>query len=492
MVFRLLTILLVNYFTFTFAAQTNLQEKLPFWSQAQTDATEIEIEIDGDVLRLCPENRSMMQPNLENIFVDGVLSKEDFILPQSMWIEGTRCETDDRFFLLSTEENTKGSIFFDGVEFLLDQDTLIEAEIDNTLLLEDPNHELSDQELDILADLFADASSVDDDMGRRNLGSNALAPGEVDIFVLVDINYDIVEELGKRDSIIFALNLFSWINDNVFYPAGFNLQVTEVSIRTQACNPNNAYVSQCLNLIRENGQPSNAHLVHHMAYTGSLGMGTVGGLYTKNDWNGVSGCPSIKGYFGSWERICVSHEIGHNMGGIHTHTTEPVVDNCGTCNSGGTMNVEFGTIMSYCHQCPGAYDNIAYEFHQVTLENYMWHLYDIEQHLMNVVDAGTVGIDLGNLEPWNPVPSGPGGGILGGILSQTTTTQKATSTTTTFIPDSAEDETTISTTQVNIASTDSGVSEENSAGVFDSLTNQNCRTIKEWYIFTEPTPKNME
>jgi len=205
---------------------------------------------------------------------------------------------------------------------------------------------------------------------------------------LVDIDHEIVNELGQQEAVTFAQNLFSFINENVYYPAGFNLQISEINLRTSQCHPESAHLFKCLQRIRENGQPSNSHLVHHMAYSGAIGVGSVGGLYTKNDWNGVSGCPSIKGRFSMWERICVSHEIGHNFGGIHTHTTQPQVDTCGSvCSSGGQMNVPYGTIMSYCHQCSGGYNNIRFEFHQVTVENYLWNLYETRQNQMNVLNA---------------------------------------------------------------------------------------------------------
>lgn len=69
---------------------------------------------------------------------------------------------------------------------------------------------------------------------------------------------------------------------------------------------------------------------------------------------------------GNWDLVVVSHELGHNFGTLHTHDGyTPPIDNCGqnfqdgpTCV--GNLN---GTIMSYCHVCPGGLPNIDLRFH---------------------------------------------------------------------------------------------------------------------------------
>ncbi len=55
------------------------------------------------------------------------------------------------------------------------------------------------------------------------------------------------------------------------------------------------------------------------------------------------------------------HELGHNLGGIHTHCFDPPVDQCATdpgCNQTQDCSTAPGTIMSYCHNCPGGQSNI--------------------------------------------------------------------------------------------------------------------------------------
>ncbi|MFO0828551.1 MAG: M12 family metallo-peptidase [Phycisphaerales bacterium] len=65
----------------------------------------------------------------------------------------------------------------------------------------------------------------------------------------------------------------------------------------------------------------------------------------------------------NWDIMVYAHEIGHNFGAPHTHDLNfynPPLDGCGNgdCSAAWT-----GTIMSYCHTCPGGMTNISLHFH---------------------------------------------------------------------------------------------------------------------------------
>ena len=77
--------------------------------------------------------------------------------------------------------------------------------------------------------------------------------------------------------------------------------------------------------------------------------------------NGFFPYPLEHNHGQNWDPFVVSHELGHNFGAPHTHQMEPPVDNCG---NGDCRNARQGTIMSYCHTCPGGMSNIRLEFHQ--------------------------------------------------------------------------------------------------------------------------------
>src|SRR5690606_8177155 len=54
-----------------------------------------------------------------------------------------------------------------------------------------------------------------------------------------------------------------------------------------------------------------------------------------------------------------AHELGHQFGTPHTHDYNPRIDNCA-----GGQCISNGTIMSYCHTCPGGMNNVTLRFHQ--------------------------------------------------------------------------------------------------------------------------------
>ncbi len=65
----------------------------------------------------------------------------------------------------------------------------------------------------------------------------------------------------------------------------------------------------------------------------------------------------------NWDFMVIAHELGHNFGSYHTHDYCPPLDECyDNCN--GVINcTNQGTIMSYCHLCPGGTANITTYFH---------------------------------------------------------------------------------------------------------------------------------
>ena len=101
-----------------------------------------------------------------------------------------------------------------------------------------------------------------------------------------------------------------------------------------------------------------------------------------------------------WDIIVVTHEIGHNFGSEHTHDYQNLggdsnpVDSCylGGPNgpysagylpglgslTGGTAGAGNGTIMSYCHQLGGGYNNISLTFGQT-------HTYGIKPYRVSTL-----------------------------------------------------------------------------------------------------------
>jgi hypothetical protein len=81
--------------------------------------------------------------------------------------------------------------------------------------------------------------------------------------------------------------------------------------------------------------------------------------------------PLVDHDHGNWEPMVVSHELGHNFGAPHTHDHNPQADGCGT---GDCSLADTGTIMSYCHGCPGGMSNISLNFHPFSIASMNAHL----------------------------------------------------------------------------------------------------------------------
>ena len=121
--------------------------------------------------------------------------------------------------------------------------------------------------------------------------------------------------------------------------------------------------------------PGNAHVAHLISGAG-LGGGvayvdvlcnTSWGFAVSGNLHGMNPFPVPQSHNLNWDFFVSAHETGHQFGTPHTHDYCPPIDQCagpGAFGSCQTSQVcQRGTIMSYCHGCPGGMANVDAEFH---------------------------------------------------------------------------------------------------------------------------------
>jgi hypothetical protein len=121
--------------------------------------------------------------------------------------------------------------------------------------------------------------------------------------------------------------------------------------------------------------PSGANIGHLMSGA-SLGCGVAWldvlcdpayNFSVSGNLTGTVGFPIVQ-QPGNWDFVVVAHEIGHNFDALHTHDYCPPLDACapagyfGACQTQQVCTSQ-GTLMSYCHLCPGGTANITTWFH---------------------------------------------------------------------------------------------------------------------------------
>lgn len=130
---------------------------------------------------------------------------------------------------------------------------------------------------------------------------------------------------------------------------------------------------------------STAHLLSGVRQ-GAGGVAYLGAL-CSNSWGyGVSGYlvgsfpqPVANNNDNNWDVYVAAHEIGHSFGAVHTHDLAPPADGCGGSPQ-RCRDANQGTIMSYCHTCPGGVGNIRLNM----------HTRNVNENILPYLDALTV------------------------------------------------------------------------------------------------------
>ena len=200
------------------------------------------------------------------------------------------------------------------------------------------------------------------------------------IAIDTDVEFLALFANNQAAAIGYVGTLFAALSD--IYPRDTNLRPGMASLRlwTNGTDPWNATnTSTQLTEFRSFWEAQPETSPHESAALLS-GRGLGGGVAWLN-----SGCGSyaysvsanLAGSFpyplldnnsSNWDIMVVAHELGHNYGAPHTHNYTPPADGCGSSPQDcSAATNDLGTIMSYCHTCPGGMANMNLYFHALNV-----------------------------------------------------------------------------------------------------------------------------
>ena len=204
--------------------------------------------------------------------------------------------------------------------------------------------------------------------------------------VYIETDYQLYVKLGQSQTALtnYILQMVGAANIIYYKDLQIDLRLAGWFIyTTDASDGFGAYTdsSSALSALQSKWQaaPYNTYSRTLVSYLSSQnaggGVAWVSQLCSKT--YGFSMCGNLDGAFPyplsvrssqNWDIMVFCHELGHNFSAPHTHDLG--LDNCYTSSGVGSCVAPDnnyppigGTIMSYCHQCPGGTSNINMIFH---------------------------------------------------------------------------------------------------------------------------------
>jgi hypothetical protein len=210
-------------------------------------------------------------------------------------------------------------------------------------------------------------------------GSLALTAGVLDCPVAIETDHQLYQVFGSLPALQnYVTLLITAVSDRLEEQSGIALSYPYIGYYTTPNDPwqgqdNGLGCGDVLNEFRDAwvGNVPGGAALGHMLSGAFLGCGVAWvGTTCDPNWNfslsccinGGVGFPVTQGS-NTWDFYVMAHELGHNLGSVHTHDYCPPLDTCaGNCN-GTTQCSNQGTNLSYCHGCPGGMNNITTWFH---------------------------------------------------------------------------------------------------------------------------------
>ncbi len=193
--------------------------------------------------------------------------------------------------------------------------------------------------------------------------------------VALDCDHEFYNLLGNDSIYVVQYALGLWASVNTIYNRDANVHIAVPYINVWTiqdpftASTANSLLTQFKEYWKTNSPYNNRSVASLLSgHVGQGGLAWVGKLcnefwgYSFMSLYGSYSYPSMDYY---WDLHVTTHELGHNIGLIHTHNCSwnPPIDSCFTPENGDcfvqTVPTE-GTIMSYCHLKSGASINLHF------------------------------------------------------------------------------------------------------------------------------------
>lgn len=205
------------------------------------------------------------------------------------------------------------------------------------------------------------------DAVRAPSGSSSRMPVCRSVDIAIDTDWEYTNRLFGSNAGIsaqYAVVLLGAVGQ--IYKSELNVRLTTNYVRTWTSNSDPYHLGgNLLDEFAAHWSSNMGSVPRELAHllSGDYGGGVAylsaiceGWGYGLSGVNGSFPSPLVNRHGGNWDLMVVAHELGHNFGTGHTHDSyEPVIDGCGNGDCSAALG---GTIMSYCHTCPGGMTNI--------------------------------------------------------------------------------------------------------------------------------------
>jgi len=224
-------------------------------------------------------------------------------------------------------------------------------------------------------------------MGAPDVGNGGGSPPCRIVRIAIETDYEYTNSLfggNTGAAVAYAATLIAGSSEIFKRDVNTRLQIGWIHLWTDAGDPwdqggTSAQLSQFRDYWEDNFEIVNRDIAHFLSGR-SLGGGVAWLNALCSDGFNYSLSANLRGTFPyptqmqsdfNWDIIVATHELGHNFGSPHTHSYNPQIDGCGTGNCAGAEN---GTLMSYCHQCPGGLSNMNIRFHETVIARILDYL----------------------------------------------------------------------------------------------------------------------